>query len=255
MSMSIAFVPLNAGAAFSGKAFREHLTTHWDDLAEMKRIKGKDDQGVLVYENDTHQLFVALMPAPIPWGDLEGPCQTSMFWENAEPELRKHKQHFIVTVNGPDTTIIDTTLVLTEAIASILAVCPEASGVYWGDATQVISSEAFREMAEGIKEDVIPFMLWVSFRIGPDKNGSTGFTTGMAKLGHMEIEAVGTPEPPSGLFDRLIGLTDYLLTNGPIIEDGNTIGEDEHERIKVVYSPSHFGHEGKVMRLKYTSTR
>ena len=61
----------------------------------------------------------------------------------------------------------------------------------------------------------------------------------------MEIEAVQTPEEPSELFDRFIGLTDYLLTNGPVIEDGNTIGEDEHERIKViVYGESNFGHEG-----------
>ncbi len=67
----------------------------------------------------------------------------------------------------------------------------------------------------------------------------------------MEIEAVGTPEKPSELFDRFIGLTDYLLTNGPVIRDGNTIGEDENERIRVVYGQSNFGHEGEVMQLKY----
>ena len=251
MSVALAFVPLNAGANFSSKAFREHLTTHWPALADMKRVKSDDGKSVIVYENGTHQLFVALMPTPIPWGDLEGPCQTSMFWPNAEPELRKHKQHFLVTVMGPAESIIEQNLVLTQAIASILTVSPEASGVYWGNATQVISSEAFRELADVIKDDALPFLLWVSYRIGSDKKGSSGFTTGMASLGHMEIEAVNTPEEPKGLYDRLLGLTDYLLTNGPIIVDGNTIGEDEHERIKVVYSKSNFGHEGKVMRLKY----
>ncbi len=42
-----------------------------------------------------------------------------------------------------------------------------------------------------------------------------------------------------------------MLENGPVIKDRDTIGEDEHERIRVVYSDSKFGHEEKVMRLVY----
>jgi hypothetical protein len=33
--------------------------------------------------------------------------------------------------------------------------------------------------------------------------------------------------------------------------DGDTIGEDANERIRVVYAKSAFGHEGQVMRLQY----
>ena len=42
-----------------------------------------------------------------------------------------------------------------------------------------------------------------------------------------------------------------MVENGPVIKDGDTVGEDANERIKVVYAKSAFGHEGRVMRLEY----
>ena len=38
---------------------------------------------------------------------------------------------------------------------------------------------------------------------------------------------------------------------GPVIKDGDTVGEDANERIRVVYSKSAFGHDRQVMRLQY----
>ena len=77
----------------------------------------------------------------------------------------------------------------------------------------------------------------------------------MVALGHMEFEAEDVPESPGDLRDRFFGLANYVLENGPVIRDGDTIGEDARERIRVVYSQSAFGHEGQVMRLEYGSAR
>ena len=85
MAIALAFVPLNAFPVFSSKTFREHLTTHWDSLGDMKRDKGLDDDAAFVYENDKYQLFVSKMPEPIPWGDLEGPCQATLFGRTLKP--------------------------------------------------------------------------------------------------------------------------------------------------------------------------
>jgi hypothetical protein len=40
--------------------------------------------------------FVSLMPAPIPWSDLEGPCATAWWWPEAAECLQNHKDHAIV---------------------------------------------------------------------------------------------------------------------------------------------------------------
>jgi hypothetical protein len=94
--------------------------------------------------------------------------------------------------------------------------------------------------------------IWVDFRVGKDgERTSSGFTAGMAALGLMELETQHCPEPPGELKDRLLGLAGYLLENGPVIRDGDTVGEDANEKIRVVYAPSSFGHEGRVMRLEY----
>jgi len=45
-----------------------------------------------------------------------------------------------------------------------------------------------------------------------------------------------------------------VIEDNPVIKDGDTVGEDAIERIRVIYSNSAFGQEGKVMRLEYDQT-
>jgi len=128
----------------------------------------------------------------------------------------------------------------------------EHTRTYWCNATLVVPPELFRDFAVEILPHGPPIHIWVDFRIGPNEQGSmSAFTTGLSALGHLEIETQNSPEPASELRERFEGLIHYLLENGPVIKNGDTIGEDQNERIKVVYSRSAFGHEGKVMRLDY----
>jgi len=59
------------------------------------------------------------------------------------------------------------------------------------------------------------------------------------------------PRADTALRDRLMAIADYLLKNGLVIQNGHTVGEDENEKIQVVYGKSSFGHENAVMRLEY----
>lgn len=70
----------------------------------------------------------------------------------------------------------------------------------------------------------------------------------------MELETLNSPEPLGELRERFFGLAGYLIENGPVIKDGNTIGEDGNERIKIVYTDSAFGHDSQVMRLEYETS-
>jgi hypothetical protein len=194
---------------------------------------------------------MAKMPAPIPWSDLEGPCATSILWRNADTEVKKHKIHWIVTVNG-ELDPLSLSRLLTQATAASMAACEAAIGVYWGNATLVIPKNIFIDFAKDVLPHGPPLHIWVDFRVGKDSDtSSSGFTAGMKALGHMEFETKGSPEPPGELRERLLALAGYVLENGPVIRDGDTVGEDAEERIRVVYSNSSFGHESKVMRLVY----
>jgi len=43
--------------------------------------------------------------------------------------------------------------------------------------------------------------------------------------------------------------------NGLVINDGDTVGEDENEIIKVIYDQSSFGQEGKILSLNYSKAK
>jgi uncharacterized protein (TIGR03067 family) len=112
----------------------------------------------------------------------------------------------------------------------------------------------FREIAVESIPDGFPLNVWLNVHIGKSAEGKTaGCTIGMRALGHMELETWNSPEPPGELRERFLGLAYYLLENGPVVEDGDTIGEDEEERIKIVYGNSRLGHKDQVMRLDYQS--
>jgi Domain of unknown function (DUF4261) len=109
----------------------------------------------------------------------------------------------------------------------------------------------FQELA-GVLPGGLPVYLWVDVRVGPSPGGSsTGFTVGLSALGHMEFETLDSPRPASELREWLFNLATSVLANGPVIQDGNTVGADAHQRIRVVYAPSPFGHPGQVMRLEH----
>jgi hypothetical protein len=249
LSITIAMVPLGPNARLSASEIEADLSLKWPALPSAEPGNAADGQFAL--RIGSQDIIVAEMPVPIPWTDLEELCAASWLWPDATGALKQHETHLIVTALS-DAGPVERATLLTQVIASILATCPEAMGVYWGDATLVVPSALFQEMAVEVLPSGLPLYLWVDFRVGKSAEGQlAGFTTGLSALGHMEFETLDSPESLGELRERFFGLADYVLTNGRVIQDGDTIGADAKERIRVVYSDSAFGHQGKVMRLEY----
>jgi hypothetical protein len=257
MAVALAMVPLTGGARVSRSKLAEHFA-EWDDVVSPPEIDKGD--GTLTFGHGEYFVAVALMPAPIPAQELEGPIATSWLWPEAEQQLAEQKGHLIVTAMTKDdqTDPVAHRKVLTQITASVLASTEGALGVYWGDAGQLVGRELFLEMATEMLPDEIPLPLWVDFRVGPvdqESGLSYGFTDGMEELGHKELVTQNATEPPGELRQRLMAIAEYLLANGAVIQDGHTVGEDDNERITVVFGPSPFGHEGDVMQLDYSSKK
>ncbi len=250
MSLSMAMIALGPNAKPSVAAIEADLASQWPSLARATASEAQEN--TFAFQIGTMGVVAGLMPAPIPWSDLEGPCATSWLWKDAADVLKSHATHLIVTVTG-DEDPIERLRLLTQVTTSILATCPEALGVFWTHAAMVVQPPLFRDFATQILPNALPLYIWVDFRVGKSPSGkSMGFTTGMQSLGHMEFETQDSPEPPGELRERFHGLANYVLENGPVIRDGDTIGEDANEKIQVVNADSAFGHEEQVMRLVYT---
>ena len=225
------------------------LASHWPALPPPTEEK---QQGVtLSFRLGSSDVILGTMPAAVPWSDLEGPCATSFLWRDAGSVLRTHKAHVIVTISGELDPIALSSL-LTQVSASVMDTSPLALGMLWTNAALIVPKALFIDFAVRILPNGPPLDIWVDFRVGKlSEKSSSGFTTGMNALGFMEFETQAANEIPSELRKRFSSLARYLMLNGPVIKDGDTVGENADEQIRVVYSDSQFGNKSKVMRLDY----
>lgn len=237
----------------SPSAITKDLTNSWRDFPRLGQVE-KGGKGQVSFDIGQDTLAILqLNGTPIPWSDLEGPCATSAIWPDAAKVLKQHTAHMLVTLMFKSAMHpVERSNLLTQVTSAVAETTDAALGVYWSNATLVVQPKVFRQFALRVLPQGPPIPIWVDFRIGPNEDGKmAGFTHGMKALGLMELETETSPESAEELHGRFEGLIEYLLENGPVIKDGDTVGENAKERIKVNYADSSFGHEGQVMRLDY----
>ena len=196
---------------------------------------------------DGEASMVGLMPAPLAWSQLEGPCSSAWWWPGAEAACRASTAHVIVMTSAASGDVFEANLRLTDLVAA-LASTPEAVAVYWGAGTLVHEPGAFREEARTASRALLPLRLWVDFRIVPEGCGKVFLaTTGLKTFGLMEIECTGGDA--ARLLDRAFNVAHYLCDKGPVLEDGNTFGFSATERFLVSHRPSQLKRDEKVLHL------
>lgn len=211
-----------------------------------------EKDGILTFNVGDELFALALMPAPYPWSDLEGPCHTSWMWPpgTSATSVKAHKTHLLVTAVGGKSDPIARRVALTQVTAHA-AQLPGVMGVYWPDATMVHFPKIFIEMSKAASVEAPPMYLWVDFRIFRNADGTSGlFTTGLAPMGQMEIEIPRIDMPPGELREWAINIAYYFLEQGDKVKDGHTIGMTAEQQIRIRHRPSQFDRPGKVIRLE-----
>ncbi|NUQ63316.1 MAG: DUF4261 domain-containing protein [Pirellulales bacterium] len=206
-------------------------------------------EGVCSFMIGRDTAAISLMDAPIPWADLEGPCASAWYWPEAAASLREHRAHVLVVVLSDSEDRVATALLLTSLVAAV-ASCSDAAGVCWVPAALVHSPEAFIASSQEMSKEYLPLYLWVNFAIQQHHDGSYCMSTaGLVEFGLMEIEVRSSYRDPEFLLDRVFNITHYLLDNGPVLEDGETIGLSDDEEIPVTHGPSMWDDRTTVIQL------
>jgi hypothetical protein len=126
---------------------------------------------------------------------------------------------------------------------------PEFLGVYLGSAG-VVHEPAFVRDSFTTDDAGDPVDIWVHVGMASPKEGETNLrTVGLAAFGAMEIEVVGTRLPYEDAFLRVNDFAAYAMMHGPVLKDGDTIGEDADEKITVHHEPSIYDPQQKVCRI------
>jgi hypothetical protein len=107
--------------------------------------------------------MIGLVPAPIPWSQLAGPCGTAWWWPEAASICKPCPAHFIVSTQSSGGDVFAANLRLTAMVAALVRAA-RAPAVYWGAGTLVRSAKDFGEQADAASRDILPLRLWLDFR-------------------------------------------------------------------------------------------
>jgi hypothetical protein len=243
----LGMVALNSATLPEASAIAASFAKRCPECTVPDDIEEKD--GTFVFRVSGNMAAISLMPAPIPWSDLEGPCATAWWWPEATERMKSHTAHVIVALMGKSGDVIQRHLQLTHLVAAIAAQA-DAAGVYWGSGTVVHEPQAFQEQSAKLSPDNLEPQLWIDMRLEQNDDGSYRyFTTGMPAFGQPEIEIDRTTGAPAEIFDFCYSIINYILTRGVQIKHGETMGRSADEKIRVTHGESMWGREGKVLKL------
>ena len=232
-------------AGVTPEAVRDQMLADWPDLGPITVMAPSDmddeDGAVAQFSLECENAIIIVTTMDSQFADDTAElCAGSRLWPDAATFDTDYQATTIVAVYFEDEDAADLAVraLLTQAMASIIAVSNEAFAVYWGDAAQEILPNP-------------PLYRSVAFNAGFREGGEFASTTvGLDSLGLMDIEIPDSSKTPEDTQEFVLNLVIYLLENGPVIADGDTVGESETERIRAVYTESMFYPDKTVIQLR-----
>jgi Domain of unknown function (DUF4261) len=241
----LAMVLARNAAMPDAEAVRAHLAT-------TRKINVDHASAMLMaFDVEGEPSMIGLLPAPIPWSQLAGPCATAWWWPEAASICKPCPAHFTVMTQSSDGDVFAANLRL-NAIVAALVRAARAPAIYWGAGTLVRSADDFCKQADAGSRDLLPLRLWLDFRVEPSGSGDLFFaTTGMKAFGLMEIETVAPRQRADYALDRIFNAAHYLCDHGPVLKDGETFGLSANEKIRISHRTSRWQRSGEVIFLEF----
>ena len=99
--------------------------------------------------------------------------------------------------------------------------------------------------------DVWVQLLWLDGPPTPEGERTLAVvTTGLAPFVGREVEFMPAPLPPAVIAERTLGTITYLLGQGPVLKDGDSLGVSEAERIRAKYAAQGYKPGVPVIQLR-----
>jgi hypothetical protein len=220
VGLSFAGVPIAMSAAGSGPALPGE--------AMLVTIEGKPYTVISVEQ-------------PLPRDAWHSAVELDRVWPEASEAMAQQRAHLIVASltapasHGDAMEMAAAISMITAAIVSL----SDALAVIWSNGDVISEARTFQMQALGLANRQLPIDRWIGFTWldGPptDKGERTlaCLTTGLRPFVGRELEFLPAPLPPVTIAQRLIGTCQYLIANGLVLGDGETLGISQSERIRV----------------------
>ena len=232
----------------------EKIAAAFQELApesEATLRREDSDEKVLSILFGKGRLLAFLMPRPVPNGEADDAYPRSL--ESLLHRDRKppeHRAHLVLKfVEGPGGSPRDARVRFTQLVAAV-AQASHATGVYWGAGGVTHDAEFFLKIARERDADVLP-LLWCGFDLAREGPARVSLLTyGLREqLGLMDLRVTGRPERFGEVVALAADMVVYVAGRGADIPEGDTVGRDEDQRLKVRYEPSPVEPSVKVWRV------
>ena len=200
--------------------------------------KSKSDWAIAL--PDCQQAYLCFESEPVPNREAETAARGNFLWPTASEKFANYGTHAIAIISSGPADLLALNVLLTRlARAAIIAL--DGFGAYWGEGGVANSREVFLGMSEEISEDDPPIHLWARFQAYPNQDGSIGlYTQGLGQFNLPDIELDSCRWEVQELHIFAHNLAAYLLDEGPVFKDGDTVGGSEEEALIIYQTESRF---------------
>lgn len=196
---------------------------------------------------------ISFVPSPIPWQNLKGPCATAWYWPQAAEEMKTHRTHVIAGLGAGPADAVTRRLWLTALTGAVVAAAgSSACGILWPGGMVVHAPEPFLDRARRMGRGNLPLELWIDFRIFRESEDTlTLFTTGLAEFGVPDLEISRSRRTFKDVYAAAFNTAHYLIDQGPVLKDGDTVGFAAGETVLVHHVESRWGHGRTILSIRY----
>ena len=195
-------------------------------------------------------MTASLMPAPIPNNEAVEQAKTNYRWDGAVEAAERHKAHLLVSViNREDMDNIEGA----KHYVKLLANATKQEGCLGINILgTVIHPQMYYDFAKLYDEnDDFPIENIVYIGLYGDENNTvSGYTYGIEQFGKKEIEIIKSLEEAEEVYNFLASISDYIITSDVVLNDGETIGFSEEQKIQISVSEG-IALDGETVKLGF----
>ena len=246
MSTFVGFVLLDE-VRFDAEKYVKDLKEDWN-LDYDFEITQEDNTIIADYNGMI--MTASLMPAPIPDNEAVEQAKTNYRWKEAVEAAEKHKAHLLVSlINRGDVDNIEGA----KHYVKLLANATKQEGCLGINILgTVIHPQMYYDFAKLYDEnDDFPIENIVYIGLYGDENNTvSGYTYGLEQFGKKELEIIKSLEEAEEVYNFLASISDYIITSDVVLNDGETIGFSEEQKIQISVSEG-IALDGETIKLGF----
>lgn len=227
---------------------KAHLKNDWEiHVCEKPAEDDISEENALSFDADGMTAAIRLVEAPVPNGEAEHFAATNYLWPDAVEKTKTHVAQILIAVMDCGMPAVEAARLYTKVAASCLKL-ENAVGIYTSGT--VFQPEFYIDVAELMNEGDLPILNWIYLGVYTTEKGTSGYTYGLRMFGKEEIEILDSTAMPETIHDFLIDIAYYILSQDVTLEDGETVGFTEFQKLKITRSKG-VALDGYTLKIEY----